>query len=199
MENSSRLYNTIVKVLCQHKNWLDIRHLYTLAWMMVGLILSECISLTAWTPYILGRAKYAQSIVRRFRGWLNNPRIDVHHLYAPLMKKALSGWGEYKLYLALDTSTLWEKYCIIRISVTCRGRAIPMVWKVIKAAMSQTYKSLLDAVPAMLPPNVVVVFLADRGFADISLMSHVKNWVGIFASVSRKISGYIKMDVIHIR
>lgn len=37
MENSSRLYNTIVKIPCQHKNWLDIRHLYTLAWMMVGL------------------------------------------------------------------------------------------------------------------------------------------------------------------
>jgi len=160
MENSSRLYNTIVKVLCQHRNWLDIRHLYTLAWMMVGIILSECISLTAWTPYVLGRAKYAQSIVRRFQRWLNNPRINVHHLYAPLMKKALAGWGEYKLYLALDTSTLWDKYCIIRISVTYRGRAIPMVWKVKSSNVSyETYKSLLDAVPAMLPPNVVVVFL----------------------------------------
>jgi hypothetical protein len=41
IENSSRLYNTIAKILCQHENWLDIRHLYTLAWMMVGLILSE--------------------------------------------------------------------------------------------------------------------------------------------------------------
>ena len=46
------------------------------------------------------------------------------------MKKALAGWGEYKL--ALDTSTLWDKYCIIRISVTYRGRAIPMVWKVLE-------------------------------------------------------------------
>ena len=71
MENSSRLYNTIVKILCQHENWLDIRHLYTLAWMMVGLILSECISLTAWTPYVLGRAKYAQSISRLWHFLLN--------------------------------------------------------------------------------------------------------------------------------
>lgn len=166
MENSSRVYNTVVKILCQHKNWLDIRHLFTLAWMMTGLILSESISLTAWTPYVLSRAKYAQSIVRRFQRWLNNPRINVHCLYAPLIKKAL------------DTSTLWDKYCIIRISVIYRGRAIPVVWKVLEHKSSnvsyETYNALLDAVPVMLPPNVVVVFLADRGFADISLMSHVK-------------------------
>ena len=178
MENSSRLYNTVVKILCQHENWLDIRHLYTLAWMMVGLILSESISLTAWVPYVLSRAKYAQSIVRRFQRWLNNSRIVVHSLYAPLIKKALANWGEYKLYLALDTSILWDKYCIIRISVIYRGRAIPIVWKVLEHKSSnvsyETYKSLLDSVTAVLPPNVVVVFLADRGFADISLMSHVK-------------------------
>jgi hypothetical protein len=132
MENSSRLYNTVVKILCQHENWLDMRHLYTLAWMIVGLILSESISLTAWVPYVLSRAKYAQSIVRRFQRWLNNSRIQVHRLYAPLIKKALASWGEYKLYLALDTSTLWDKYCIIRITVIYRGRAIPIVWKVLE-------------------------------------------------------------------
>jgi hypothetical protein len=178
MENSSRLYNTVVKILCQHENWLDMRHLYTLAWMMVGLILSESINLTAWVPYVLSRAKYAQSTVRRFQRWLNNPRIQVHRLYAPLIKKALAGWGEYKLYLALDTSTLWDNYCIIRITVVYRGRAIPIVWKVLEHKSSnvsyENYKPLLDAVPAVLPTNVVVVFLADRGFADISLMSHVK-------------------------
>jgi len=178
MENSYRLYNTVVKILCQHENWLDMRHLYTLAWMMVGLILSESISITAWVPYVLSRAKYAQSIVRRFQRWLNNSRIQVHRLYTPLIKKALASWGEYKLYLALDTSTLWDKYCIIRITVIYRGRAIPIVWKVLEHKSSnvsyETYKSLLDAVPAVLPTNVIVVFLADRGFADISLMSHVK-------------------------
>ena len=37
MENSSRLYDTVVSTLRQHKKWLDMRHLYTLAWMVVGL------------------------------------------------------------------------------------------------------------------------------------------------------------------
>jgi hypothetical protein len=28
----------LLRVLSQHANWLDLRHLKTLAWMMVGLI-----------------------------------------------------------------------------------------------------------------------------------------------------------------
>jgi hypothetical protein len=50
MESTPRLYDTLVAVLRQHQNWLDRRHLKTLAWMMVGLIQAGTISLTAWAP-----------------------------------------------------------------------------------------------------------------------------------------------------
>ena len=45
MENTLRLYDTLVQILSQHRDWLDVRHLKTLAWMMVGLIESQVISL----------------------------------------------------------------------------------------------------------------------------------------------------------
>ncbi len=44
MRVKSRVYNTIIKILSQHKKWLDVRHKFTLAWMVVGLIRSEKIS-----------------------------------------------------------------------------------------------------------------------------------------------------------
>ena len=173
-----RLYHTLVVILRQHENWLDIRHLYTLAWMMVGVIKSGRVSLTAWIPYVVSRAKYAQSVQRRFQRWLHNSRIQVHSLYSPLIREALSDWGEYKLYLALDTSSLWCEYCIIRISVTYRGRAVPVVWQVLKHKSStvsyETYKPLLDAAYPLIPSGIEVIFLADRGFADTRLMSHTK-------------------------
>ena len=127
MENTPRLYDTLVAVLSQHRNWLDLRHLKTLAWMMVGLLQSRTISLPEWVPFVHSRAEYAQSTVRRFRRWLDNKRIQVHELYGPLIQQALAEWGENVLYLALDTSMLWNKYCIIRISVVYRGRAVPLV------------------------------------------------------------------------
>jgi len=178
MENTPRLYDTLFEVLSQHRNWLDVRHLKTLAWMMIGLILSEKISLTEWAPYIQSRAEYAQSTVRRFRRWLDNRRIRVYKLYGPLIQQALSEWGENTLYLALDTSMLWGQYCIIRVSVIYRGRAIPLVWKVLNhpssAVAFAVYKDLLNkGALLLLPFRCQVVFLADRGFADTDLLAHL--------------------------
>jgi hypothetical protein len=57
MENTPYLYDTLVRVLSPHANWLDLRHLKTLAWMMVGLINSYSIRLGAWTPCVISRAQ----------------------------------------------------------------------------------------------------------------------------------------------
>ena len=77
MENTPRLYDTLVQVLGQHHQWLDVWHLKTLAWMMAGLIESGQIGLTQWAPFVHGRAVFAQSSVRRFARWLANDCIDI--------------------------------------------------------------------------------------------------------------------------
>jgi DDE family transposase len=178
MENTPRLYSGLMELLGQHGQWRDVRHLHTLVWMMVGLIHSGCVSLTAWVPFVRGRARYAQSTQRRFARWLQNLRVEVHPLYAPLIQTALAEWGKHRVYLALDTSMLWNRYCVLRISLVYRGRAVPLVWEVVEHGSSsvayEAYAALLDAVPPLLPPGVTVVFLADRGFADTHLLAHLR-------------------------
>ncbi len=66
MENTPYLYDTLLGVLGQHSNWLDLRHRKTLAWMMVGLICARTVCLGAWASFSVSRAQYAQSVVRRF-------------------------------------------------------------------------------------------------------------------------------------
>jgi hypothetical protein len=178
MENTSYLYDTLLGVLGQHSKWLDRRHRQTLAWMMVGLICSKTVSLGAWVPFVVSQAKYAQSTVRRFSRWLHNNRIKPQPLYAPLIKAALVGWVGKRVYIALDTSMLWNTYCLIRLSVIYRGRAVPLNWRVLEhgsAAVShEAYKDLLDEINTWLPFASQVVFLADRGFADTQLMRHLR-------------------------
>ena len=115
--------------------------------------------------------------MRRFRRWLDNDKIDVLSLYGPLMQQALVGWGEQALYVALDTSMLWNTYCLIRLSVIYRGRAVPLVWCVLQHGSAQVafeaYQELLDRAALLLPRHCKVIFLADRGFADTDLMAHL--------------------------
>jgi hypothetical protein len=116
--------------------------------MMMGLICAKTVSLGAWAPFVVSRARYAQSTVRRFSRWLNNHRIKSQPLYGPLIEQALIGWVGKQVYIALDTSMLWNTYCMIRLSFIYRGRAIPLTWKVIEhgsAVVSfDVYQDLLE-------------------------------------------------------
>ena len=117
----------------------------------------------------------AQSTQRRFQRWLYNPRINVQRLYSPLIQGVLAQWQEDVLYLSLDTTTLWNQYCIIRVSVVHRGRAVPVGWRVIQHNSSSVafhhYRDLLRRISRLMPEGVKVVLLADRGFVDTQLMN----------------------------
>ena len=41
-------------------------------------------------------------------------------------------WQEAELYLSLDTSLFWDEYCLIRLAVVHRARALPLAWRVLK-------------------------------------------------------------------
>ena len=177
MGSTPRLSHTLVPVFSQHHNWVDRRHLKTLAWRIVGLIQSGTIRLTAWTPSVQSRAIYAQSSVRRFARWLEHDRIAVHALSGPLMQHALAEWGNSILCLALDTSTLWHAYCVVRLPLISRGPAVPLVWKVLahpsRRVAYDAYTDVRDKVAELLPLRGPVVFTAARGLADTPLMDHL--------------------------
>lgn len=100
MENASRFYNALVTLLSSSREWADLRHLYTLVWMVIGLIHAGSVNLTKWTMYIQSRAKFSQSKQRRFSRWIHNPRINPQRLYSPLIQAALKDWAEEVLYLS---------------------------------------------------------------------------------------------------
>ena len=100
--------------------------------MVSALIVSGELSLPAWEAYVESKATQAQSYERRWRRWLNNPPIEIEKIYIPLLIAALSEWKARRLYLALDTTVLWDKYCMIYLSIVCCGRAIPLLWEVLE-------------------------------------------------------------------
>ncbi|NEQ63005.1 MAG: hypothetical protein F6K53_38855 [Moorea sp. SIO4A1] len=111
MKKNSRLYNALNTWLGQASPWAHKAHLTVCIWMVVALIHSGEVNLTRWISYLPCRGKYAHSKHRRVRRWLNNPRINIHRLYKPLIQAALADWQQECLYLSLDTSLFWDEYC----------------------------------------------------------------------------------------
>ena len=181
-QNASRIYNELIKFGSQYCPWSDVRHLGVMAWMMWGMIATGSVNLTKWISHINTKALFAQSTQRQLSRWLNNPRINPAKLYSPVIKELLAKWEDAEIYLSFDTSQLWEEYCIIRLCVVHRGRALPLCWRVIKHRSSSvdisTYQDMLKRASKLLPINIKVILLADRGFANPELVSYVRelNW-----------------------
>jgi hypothetical protein len=179
MSISAPLYNQLFSLLSQHAKYNDLRHLKALAWMINGLIYSGKISLSEWECYIPSRATKAQSFERRWQRFVNNQRIRVRALYLPLVLGAIKNWRSQRLYLALDTTMLWNQYCMIHLSIVCGGRAVPFLWKVLKHKSSTVafaeYKIMLRLATKLLSDYPNIMLLADRGFANHELVSWLQN------------------------
>lgn len=183
MSPTSRLYDALSRYLSQREiQWKDVRHLQTLCWMIIGMIQSENVHLNGFGVYVKSRAKIAQSHQRRFRRWLSNRRIDVVAAHHVLIKQALSQWSSERLYLSLDTTIVWNCFCIVWVGVVYRGRTVPVAWRVVAQSSSTvrlwTIQRVLRQVQRILPDGVAIVLLADRGFADGKLMKYLRDNLG---------------------
>lgn len=188
-------YNALNSWLGQLAPWANATHLSNCLWMVIALMERGEVSLTRWLPYVPCRGKQAQSKQRRLSRWLHNSRINVHRLYKPLIQAALASWGEGCLYLSLDTSMYWEEYCLVRLAVVYRGRALPLVWRVLKHSSAsvafQEYRDLLVQGSKRLPAGVKVVLLADRGFVQTEAMQFVTTQLGWHYRIRVKRSTWI--------
>jgi Transposase DDE domain len=145
--------------------------------MVTALIGSGKLSLPAWESYVQSRAKQAQSYEKRWHRFLKNKNIRIRQIYLPLMLIALSDWQNKRVYLALDTTMLWNKYCMITLSVVSCGRAVPFLWSVLEHKSASVcfakYKFMLKQAQYVLREFDDVMLLADRGFANYDLL----NWL----------------------
>lgn len=176
MSEHLRLYRTIMGLIGQTLRMNDIRNVSTFAWMVVGLLLSKGVHLSQWAVHRVGAAQ-AASKQRQMARWLHNSKLEPATVYREFITAALLSWAaapERALVLALDSSVLWEKYVIVRVSLVYRGRALPLAWTVLaqgSASVSlDNYRNVLVEASRLLPRHQQVTLLADRGFVDVALL-----------------------------
>jgi hypothetical protein len=176
MEKHLGLYPTILRLVGQTRQMNDLRNTLTFAWLVVGLLVSRTVHLGQWGLQRGSNAR-AASRERQIARWLHNPKIKPELVYRDLVTAALLPWNEQTALLALDSSMLWEKYVIVRISLIYRGRALPLAWQVLAQGSASVgfvnYAPLLTEASRLLPPSCTAVLLADRGFVDVDLMQLV--------------------------
>ncbi len=91
--------------------------------------------------------------------------------------------------LALDATTLGQRFTVLCISVLVRGCAIPVAWKVLpynqKGSWQPHWEGLLEALRGSIPAEWEVLVLADRGCMRCGCTRRSWRWAGTRSCASR--------------
>ena len=91
----------------------------------------------------------------------------VETCFAPLLGWVVSGWQGTQLALAIDATTLGQRFVVLAVSAVYRGCAIPVAWVVLPAGAKHAWRRewlcLLRRLRPAIPPGWTVIVLADRG------------------------------------
>jgi hypothetical protein len=94
-------------------------------------------------------------------------QLDVTTCFAPLLNWILQDWKSARLALALDATSLGDRFTVLSIAVVYRGQAIPVAWKVLPANVPHPWKpewiALLRAFAGLVRPGWTVLVMTDRG------------------------------------
>lgn len=168
------LYRQLETQLSQWITPKDKRHLEGFAENIAAILQSQSGCLSHWLSYLSHRQCKARSHLERLSYFVHNPKIASETFYAPMVKQFLKAWKEMAMILTLDTSMLWDQYCLIEVCLAWGGRSFPLAQKVIEhgsATVAFTdYVSVLAAALTVIPRNCDITLLADRGFEHGALM-----------------------------
>lgn len=157
----------------------DQRHLTVFSEIIAAIVLSGSATISHWLPFLSHRHCHARSHMARLSYFLLNPNISPSVFYLPLLQFFLQSWHSQPIVLALDTSVLWDKFCLIEVSFAWGGRSFCLAQKVIEHNSATVgfadYVPVLEMARKSLPPNCQVTFLADRGFEHTQLIHWLNN------------------------
>jgi hypothetical protein len=148
------------------------------AWSFAVVMLGACgrSSVASFLAPLLDKRE--EAVRQQCREWycpasakkgVRRRELAVSTCFLPLLLWVLQWWPaeERRLALALDATTLADRFIILSISVLYRGCAIPLAWKVLPANTPGSWKRpwlrLLRALEGGIPCDWTVLVLADRG------------------------------------
>jgi hypothetical protein len=93
--------------------------------------------------------------------------LIVQNCFAGLLAWVLRSWPADHLAIAMDATTLGERFVVLVLSVVYAASAIPVAWKILPATAKEAWKPhwlrLLRTLKGVVPPEMHVIVLADRG------------------------------------
>lgn len=166
-------------IVSTHMPHLSRAHAYGLALWSYGMVLAQSCGTTTVAALLAALLDHKEATLRqRLREWCyeatdkrgaQRQAVAVTPCFAALLRWVLSWWpcDEPRLVLAMDATTLGQRFTVLAVSVVYRGCAIPVAWQIVpataKGAWRPHWEALFDQLHGSVPADWTLLVLADRG------------------------------------
>jgi hypothetical protein len=103
--------------------------------------------------------------------------LDVTTCFVPLLCWVVALWTGTAVALAIDATSLGERFVVLTVSVVYRGTGIPVAWTILggqeKGAWRDHWLRMLSQLQPAIPRDWLVLVLADRGLYAPWLFRHI--------------------------
>jgi hypothetical protein len=148
-----------------------------LALWSLGMVLARSCGLSAVAAVLAAWQRRKENTIRQqlrefcyeaaAKAGTHRRAVGVEACFAPLLRWVLAGYAGRQLALALDATSLGDRFVVLVCSVVYRGCAIPVAWAVLpageKRAWREEWPRLLRLVRPAVPPDWTTIVLAGRG------------------------------------
>lgn len=166
-------------IVSQQMNHLSLPQVAGLATWSFGMVMTKSSSLTQVSNFIAKiNGEKANTVRQRLKEWYQeasaktgNKRcsLDVSSCFAPLMRWVISLLPRKieQIALALDATSISDKFVVLSLNIMLAGCGIPMAWCVVKASEPGSWKphwqKLIEQLQDAIPSRFEVIVTADRG------------------------------------
>jgi hypothetical protein len=154
------------------------RHLNTLVAMLCGLTGGQRAHLSAIADHAPSGGANQESLIIRFRRFLKYDTHTINGWVLPVAKALLATLAQQPLMLVMDGSVVGRGCVALMPSVVYHGRALPLVWVVVKGKQGhfpqQAHCALLTQIAALIPAHAQVTLLGDGEFDGTELQAALR-------------------------
>ena len=182
MSMTFHIYRTIKRTLTQtlhaRPGSHQEQHVNTLAVLICGIVGAQHVQfaqIAAHAP-ICGRKN--ESLITRFRRWVKHKGSTPEVIWLPFARAVLASLAHAPLTLVLDGTTAGRGCMVLMASIVYHGRAIPLLWTVVKGKKGHLpqdeHCALITRLQAVIPATAPVVLLGDGEFDGTQLQAAIR-------------------------
>ncbi len=178
--SAHRLYDTWFKRIRELLPEERVTRVRNVAWMIVGLYLSQSVHLSCMARKLPFVAKLT-SITDRFRRLIDNEAFAVRVWYRPIAEQLLAEAARCgTVRLILDGTKVGAGHQLLIATLAYRKRALPIAWEWVKGARGHSKTALqlelLRTVHALMPKTAQVIVVGDCEFGEIPVARQLERW-----------------------